>query len=255
MPLAKVQDLLLGEPGTIVRLKVIPEHESDPRVYEIERDATAAWVKAVVDAADRDPWRRRLRQAYDLTDDAQQRTGLANLIDEAAVETQPVRVLTRLAVRLEKLNAVDSAIRLLRRVRQRHPDDLAANMDLAILLQQKAKPRQLDEAVRYFTAAIALRPDSAGLHDNLAWLFATAPPRFRRAGEALQHARKVVTMFPQQGNHWTGLGAAQYRTGDFKAAVGSLGKAIDLKPGGDSSQWFFLLARSASIPRQRLPLR
>jgi tetratricopeptide (TPR) repeat protein len=166
MALPEAMKLLHGASGTIVRLTVIPRAETKPRTYDIQRDPNRAWLRAVLEATDPDPWRRRVRQALDRPDEKEQRAALETLADEPDVGRQPVRVLTNMADRLEGLGAGDVAIRLLRKVQQRHPSDPWTNSSLANLLRN-SRPPQYDEAVRYSTAAIALRPDSSGLHVNL----------------------------------------------------------------------------------------
>ena len=42
------------------------------------------------------------------------------------------------------------------------------------------------------------------------------------------------------GNNWNTLGVAQYRAGDWKAAITALDKSMELRKGGDSFDWFFL---------------
>lgn len=166
MTLPEVTRRLRGESGTIVRLKVIPKSVTEPITYEIQPDPLAAWLRAVLDAADSDPWRRRIRQAFDCQDEKEQRVVLETLADEADFGKQPVRVLTNLADRLEALRARDVAIKFLRKVQKRHPSDPWTNSSLANLLRT-ARPPQFEEAVRYFSVAIALRPESSGLHVNL----------------------------------------------------------------------------------------
>src|SRR5438093_1163344 len=53
-----------------------------------------------------------------------------------------------------------------RKARQRYPGHFWANHDLALALQD-AQPPRWDEAIRYYTAAVALRPQSPGAHNNL----------------------------------------------------------------------------------------
>ena len=45
---------------------MVRKGETQPRVYAIQRDPMADWLKDVVDAADPDPWRQRVREASEL---------------------------------------------------------------------------------------------------------------------------------------------------------------------------------------------
>ena len=42
------------------------------------------------------------------------------------------------------------------------------------------------------------------------------------------------------GGCWNTLGVAQYRRGDWKAAIEALTKSTELSKGGDGIDWFFL---------------
>ena len=83
MTVRQIMQLLRGEPGTIVRLEVLPAAAKESRTLEIQRDTTAAWLWAVIQAADPDPWRRRVRDACELEDDTLRRAELEKLADAA----------------------------------------------------------------------------------------------------------------------------------------------------------------------------
>jgi tetratricopeptide (TPR) repeat protein len=83
----------------------------------------------------------------------------------------------------------------------------------------------------------------------MARFYATCPDKqFRNPTEAVELAKqaveemgKVSTHYPRyEGDCWKTLGVAQYRAGDWKAAVAALEKAMPLRNDGDSSDWFFL---------------
>jgi tetratricopeptide (TPR) repeat protein len=221
---SEVRKLWRGEPGTILRLNVIPKGGTEARIYEIERDPAVAWLKAVADAADTDPWRRRLREALDVADEAKQRAALEKLADEADVERQPARIVTRLADELAEVEAVDQAIALLRKVRQKHTSDFVANMRLALTLQQ-SKPPQLEEAVRFYTAAITLRPDSAGLHNNLA----NSLRGQGKLDEAVAEYREAIRLKPDYVFAHSNLGVTLYDQRKPEEAMAELREAIRLR--------------------------
>ncbi len=283
--LAEVLMVLRDQRATIVRLKVVPEGRTEPRICEIQRpaDATVAWLKAVVDAADTDSWRRRVRDAHDIVELAKQRTALEKLVEGADVERQPVRALTRLAEWLADLDAADRAIALLRKVRARHPGDLAANMSLARTLLE-SKPRQLEEAVRYDTAAVALRPDSAALRFNLGIdlkeqgkleqgiaefreairLKPDLPAPHNNLGaaladqgkleEAIAEWRETIRLNPRHVGAHTNLGVALSYQGKYEEAVAEGREVIRLKPdvAASHNQMAWLLATAAD-PKWRQP--
>jgi serine/threonine protein kinase/WD40 repeat protein/tetratricopeptide (TPR) repeat protein len=78
-------------------------------------------------------------------------------------------------------------------------------------------------------------------HNNLAWFLATHPdPKLRDPIRAVALAKKAVEAAPTEGLYWNTLGAAQYRAGDWKAAVAALKKSMELRQGGDAFDFFFL---------------
>src|SRR5262249_45259167 len=64
-------------------------------------------------------------------------------------------------------------------------------------------------------------------------------PKYRDPPRAVELAMKAVQLGPN-GNHWSTLGVTHYRAGDWKAAITALQKAIPLRQGGDSFDFFFL---------------
>jgi tetratricopeptide (TPR) repeat protein len=100
---------------------------------------------------------------------------------------------------------------------------------------------QLDKAIAEYCAGIRLKQDDAPLRNTLARLLATCPDvKLRDPDHAVKHAKKAVELAPGHGGFWNTLGVAQYRKGDWKAAVAALNKSIQLRKGGDSTDFFFL---------------
>ena len=121
---------------------------------------------------------------------------------------------------------------------------------MGILIQADAFQRQglsfshsgqWDQAVVAYTKAIELQPQSAESHNSLAWLLATCPEaRLRDPQRALELARKATELAPNDWMYWNTLGVAQYRAGDWTAAIAGLTKSMELRNGGDSFDWFVL---------------
>jgi tetratricopeptide (TPR) repeat protein len=88
---------------------------------------------------------------------------------------------------------------------------------------------QYDKALADYTKGLKLQPDFAVLQHNLAWLLATCPDsKLREPKRAVELAQKAVKTAPQEGNFWVTLGAARYRTADWKAAAAALQEADKL---------------------------
>ena len=121
--------------------------------------AGAAALSALAGAADPDAWRLGLRQALDLPD------GTARLDGAATAWPRPRSFDTLGPISLDLLgralkDAGDPAGAevVLRQAQQRHPGDVWINYDLARALEKLARR---DEAIRYYTAARSLRPETA----------------------------------------------------------------------------------------------
>jgi len=121
------------------------------------------WLQAVLDQADGDPFRRRVRQATRREDRAE----LLQLATSAEVLQQPPRGILLLGESLNRWGEVDSAIELLRRARQRYPDDFWLNQRLGDILTQGDSPEGATKAIRYYSFAMASR-QNPGTYLNMA---------------------------------------------------------------------------------------
>jgi serine/threonine-protein kinase len=76
---------------------------------------------------------------------------------------------------------------------------------------------------------------------QLAQILADAPDtRFRDPSRAVTLARSASRRVPQDPECWTTLGLACYRAGALGEATAALKKAMELKSGGEPSQWLIL---------------
>ena len=125
------------------------------------------------------------------------------------------------------------------------PNHAIAHANLGTALLEKKECR--DEAIASFQnviacyrRALASNPADAGCHNDLAWFLVTCPyVPLRDPAEGMKLARKAVELGPS-GHCWNTLGVAHYRAGEWKEAVAALEKAMQLRGGGDSYDWFFL---------------
>jgi Flp pilus assembly protein TadD len=93
-------------------------------------------------------------------------------------------------------------------------------------------------AEQAFRKAEDLGPLSPLVQNHVAWFLARYPDaRFRGPGravelarKAVELARKAVELAPKQGMFWNTLGVAQYRAGEWKAAIAALEKSESLAP-------------------------
>src|SRR5262249_39350425 len=121
-----------------------------------EEPARRAWVLEVVRRADPEPRRLRFRDPAAWGD----RAGLGRLAREAPVAALSPPLLASMGTRL---GPGREAERLMLRAVARYPRDFWINFVTgnSLLL---SKP---DEAVGYYRAALALRPGTAAVHNNL----------------------------------------------------------------------------------------
>ncbi len=127
------------------------------------QQAASPFLLAVSRAADPDPFRNHLRAAVAAVD----RDALKQLADEAKARELPVPAALLLADGLHLAGELGQAVELLRRTREAHPDDFWVNDVLGVYLFGW-DPSRADEAGRCFQAALALRPNSYFVYDNLA---------------------------------------------------------------------------------------
>jgi tetratricopeptide (TPR) repeat protein len=146
---------------------------------------------AVANAADPDPLRTRLRQAI-VRGDADMLRQLADSVDPLDL---PVETVQRLAEALKRVaRDPDRATRLLRPVQRRHPGNFWINWDLATTLSEKG-PLGAEEALPFFTAAVAIRPESMLARTSLGSRLSTLGRREEAAAE-FQEALRIAPDSP-----------------------------------------------------------
>jgi tetratricopeptide (TPR) repeat protein len=147
----------------------------DSRLREALLAALADWHAVSPDEEER----KRLAKVYQLalpSDSLSERlmaairkrdaAEVAKLLAEPSLQDLPPATVVILARALKRGEAWAAAEQLLRAGVERHPGDFWLNHELGGLLEVQPPPRA-EEAVRYLTAALALRPDSPGAHLNL----------------------------------------------------------------------------------------
>jgi len=151
-------------------------------------------------AADPDPFRDRVRAAILQSDTKARESELRALAsDRAAAELPPPSALL-LAAALRDLKAFEPAVALLRAVTGRHPQDVWANYELAVTLQE-FRPTAREEAARYFAAARALQPETAHAFGHLL-------ETMGRDDEALAVFADLVERRPHESRNLTCYGSA-----------------------------------------------
>jgi serine/threonine protein kinase/Tfp pilus assembly protein PilF len=215
----------------------------------------ASWKRrfAVAKAADPDPWRNQVRDALGQGD----RKTLHQLAASANVRQLPAQSLSLLVY----LGQFDLALEqsLLRQAQRERPDDFWLNFQVAwnadaedkirfytaaiavrpknadtheFLAEALLRRGKRDEAIAEYSKAIELNPNFSRLYNNLAWLLATcAEPQYRNPVRAVELAKKAVELSQTEPGYWNTLGVAHYRAGNWKESIAALEKSERLAPG------------------------
>jgi serine/threonine protein kinase/Flp pilus assembly protein TadD len=191
---------------------------------ELQRraDKPEQWkhLLAVARAADRDPWRDQVREALSRRD----RQALIQLAASDRIATLQPPTLDVLANALAHLNALEHAVTFLRRAQRQNPADFWVSYLLAIQLA-RVRPPQWDEAVGFYRAAVALRPQSARLRTN----FGTALGEKGAIEEAIVVLHEAIRLNDKDPDAHNSLGTTLLAKGDLDGAIAEYHAALRLK--------------------------
>src|SRR4029453_17141328 len=140
-------------------------------------------------------------------------TALTQLAREVQVARQPAAFLSLVARRLPP-EVRPTQLDLLRRTQHAYPGDFWANFYLAQALYLGEPPRW-DEAARFYTAALALRPRSAAVYGNLG----AALVGKRDLDGALAALDQALLLNPASALTHYNLGNARHARGDREGAI------------------------------------
>jgi Flp pilus assembly protein TadD/serine/threonine protein kinase len=129
---------------------------------ESHRIAGSDGLREVFRQADPAAWRDQLGQALASKDQG----AVQRVVRSREVMALPAGRIIRVAEILAWAGKLPLAVEVLRQAQRRHSGDFWVNHTLALYLYQ-LKPSQGEEAIRFFTAAVALRPNSPGAHCSL----------------------------------------------------------------------------------------
>jgi serine/threonine protein kinase/tetratricopeptide (TPR) repeat protein len=180
-----------------------------------------AWtsLSALADLADDDRWRQRLRRAVW----RRNRAALEELAREKGALRQPPTSLDLLARALIYTSSLVAAERLLRSAQQAHPADFKINWDLALTLHKKGS--DLAEAVRFYQAALSLKPDFAGVYNNMGHAL-RGQGKLVEAEAAL---RTAIKRQPGDASAHCNLGCALADKGRLDEAIAEFREAVRIE--------------------------
>jgi serine/threonine-protein kinase len=209
----RIADSMIREP-----LIVALDHwaQAKPEADASGRDRLLALARLT----DKDQWRRGLRDPAVRKDGH----GLRRLAREAGAATQPPVTALILAGYLWQASERAEAVGVLRRAQERHPGDFWLNHTLAAYLLASEPPLR-EEAIGFYRAAVAVRPQSAGEHVSLG-IALGKQGRDKEAVAAYRRALQLKEDYPQAHCN---LGAALGKQGRYGEAVIAFRRAIRLK--------------------------
>jgi tetratricopeptide (TPR) repeat protein len=212
--------------GTSVPIELAAALDHWALVRQTERGpADPSWkhLLQVARAADPDPLRTQLREALERRDGpALEKLARSDEVFGLLPATLGFLALNRAPpIRI----APERALALLRESQRRHPNDFWANEALGLLLEL-SQPPQMEEAIRFYTAALAVRPQASGAHVNLGnALFGKG-----RLDEAVAEFREAIRLKNRYAGAHCSLGYALYEKHDLDGAMTEFRQAIDLDP-------------------------
>jgi serine/threonine-protein kinase len=151
----------------------------------------------LAEQAGSEDYRAELQAARNTRD----KQALYRLADSLDVRQRSALALLQLSMALKREGDSAAAVRLLRRAQQQYPGDFWLNITLGqAFLHQK--PPQLDEAVRFYTAALALRSQNPVPYVDLGFVL----DKQGRLDEAIALYEKSLQLQPRQSIGHSNLG-------------------------------------------------
>ena len=175
---------------------------------------------SIAQRADNDAWRMKYREAMLRVD----RPALLQLSLRPESLAQSPGTLVVLGDLLSRFDR-PAAVKFLGQAQHLHPADLWINFQIASVLERMEPPRT-ENAIGYYRAAVAIRPESAGLHNNLG----LALLHKGELDEAIAEYRAAIQLKPDLAGAHSNLGAALRRKREFDAATAECREAIRLNP-------------------------
>ena len=176
----------------------------------------AARLTVLARLADPDEWRGRLRAAFTQCRNLERSAALGSLAASARGADLPPLTLASLAAALLDAGNPTEAEAVLRPAVLRSPDNIELNLLLARTLEKRLRH---GEAIRYYMAARALRPESA---HPLAHIL----QRQGETEEAIGVLRELTRLRPTHARHLGCLAQALRARGRSEEADAALDKAI-----------------------------
>jgi tetratricopeptide (TPR) repeat protein len=224
LELAEAAERLRARPITVELAAGLDEWASVRRGKGEEDKRSREHLIAVAQAVDPDEWRNRVRAALK----ERNPKGLVDLAASSDISAQAPSTLVLLADALAANRSPDKAVALLEKAWLRHPGDFWINHALARNLGELRPPRW-QEALRYFTAEVSIRPQSPGAHYNLGFILRI----LRQLDAAIAALQEAIRLKPDYAAAHSVLGMALADNGQLPEAITAYNEAIRLRPDSD----------------------
>jgi tetratricopeptide (TPR) repeat protein len=224
-----VQEPGVPDAATRIRQRAIAVHLAaalDDWALAREEAGGTNWKQLldVAREADPDTWRCTLREARATG----RKEDLEKVLRSRPIQNLPPTTLALLGVLFsqKEKSAAKLAVTVLRAAQQHYPGDFWINENLAKLLSDKMEPPQVEEAIGFYRAALALRPQSPGPYYNLA----CALWGKGALDEAAAACRQAIHLNPHGALAHDGLGMVLAAKGALDEAIAGYREAIRLDP-------------------------
>jgi serine/threonine protein kinase/tetratricopeptide (TPR) repeat protein len=225
-----IESLEVGEAAKLIKESSIAEQlalaldEWAGAHRKAGKEGDATWTKllAIARNADSDPLRSTVRDALWKRD----RQQLEKIVDSLSFRDTPPGTLVLLGQAFKEAGALDKAIALLRNAQQRFPNDVWINDVLASTYMNSYAPPQYDEAFRFYSCALSVRPQNYRLHTSVAQILNAK----RIFDEAVAQFSRAIELKPDYLDALLGRGGAYFAQGQRDKALADLSKAIELHP-------------------------
>jgi serine/threonine-protein kinase len=184
-------------------------------------NAELAKLQTILEGADDNVWRQALRKAARAKDI----NTLKTLAGQEEMLNQPPGVISLICLDLQKVGLLKEAIEVLVQTQRRFPGDFWINYQLGHIFNWDARPRQSEQAIAYFRAAVALRPGSAAAHNVLGAALADKGD----LDGAIAAYRQAITLNPNHVFAYDNLGKALLDKGHLDDAVAAFRQALAIE--------------------------
>jgi serine/threonine-protein kinase len=177
---------------------------------------------AIERGIDKDPLREQIWDCLGQPVTPELQARLRRLAESIDVKSQSSQTLVMLARLLVNTQLADSAIQILQDGQYAHPGDYWLSSELGNQLFRKGDA----EAIRYFSVAVAIRPDSVTAH----YVLGSTLERQGKAKEAAACFRKVIELDSTHALAHCALGRNLRNLKKLDEAINCFRKSIELAP-------------------------